>query len=302
MTNAVSRGPERHPHFEYDANGIFQRGILSQRQGDAYANPFGRGGIPLDSLRFPTRSGYRRRKISRSNIKWNITDRFRNQLRERRKINSDLTRDSVFAARCRPGRTLIWTLPGSVPKVQFLAPVGSPADYFSSGLNSYYWSDSTAARKTRANSAACASMQNMTSAMTVSSKPHGLGRALAERDRTTRNTNFSTWGNLSAPWAGRAGCAPWGEGGGCDPNAPGGACPIPILIPIGVSPDQNTNGFVAGSLFHWVCRAKNSLAGGAFVDEFPDFAPYGTPFGANFQRGKRAASDREWRGMVFRRR
>ncbi|NQX93790.1 MAG: TonB-dependent receptor plug domain-containing protein, partial [Erythrobacter sp.] len=113
--------------FTYDANGVFQSGILSQRQGDAYANPFGRGGLPLDALRFERALDTRTEDIS-LDIKWNISDRFRVNF-EAQRITSDLSRDSVF------GATSTWAdialdVTGSVPSVQFLAPQGSPADYF----------------------------------------------------------------------------------------------------------------------------------------------------------------------------
>lgn len=38
--------------LQFDDRGFFQSGILTQRPGDAYTNPFGRSGIPRNSLRF----------------------------------------------------------------------------------------------------------------------------------------------------------------------------------------------------------------------------------------------------------
>ena len=252
--------------FEYDANGIFQRGILSQRQGDAYANPFGRGGIPLDSLRFLRALDTTTEDFS-LDIKWNITDRFRVNF-EAQMISSDLTRDSVFGA-LSTWADVDLDLTGSVPNVQFLAPVGSPADYFTSGLNSYYWFGLDSREKNEGELGSLRFDGEYDISDDGFFKAARFGARWAERDRTTRNTNFSTWGNLSAPWAGRAGCAPWGEGPGCGASGPG---------PFG-------NGFIPGRYFTGLPGQEFAIAGGAFVDEFPNFAQYRTPFGDNFQRG-----------------
>ncbi len=96
-----------------------------------------------------------------------------------------------------------------------------------------------------------------------------FGARWAERNRTTRDTNFSTWGNLSAPWAGRAGCLPWGEGPRCGASGPG---------PLG-------NGFIPGRLFTGLPGQEFAVGGGAFVDEFPNFSQFRTPFANGFQRG-----------------
>jgi outer membrane receptor protein involved in Fe transport len=252
--------------IEYDENGIFRRGILSQRQGDAYATPFGRGGIPLDSLRFLRALDTTTEDFS-LDIKWNVTDRFRVNF-EAQSISSDLTRDSVFGA-MSTWADVDLDLTGSVPKVQFLAPVGSPADYFTSGLNTYYWFGLDSREKNEGD------LQSLRFDAEYDISDEGFFKAArfgarwADRDRTTRNTNFSTWGNLSAVWAGRAGCAPWGEGAGCGASGPG---------PFG-------NGFIPGRFYTGLPGQEFAIAGGAFVDEFPDYAQYRNPFGDNFQRG-----------------
>ncbi|AWW75603.1 TonB-dependent receptor [Erythrobacter sp. KY5] len=252
--------------FQYDANGIFQSGILSQRQGDAYANPFGRGGLPLDSLRFERALDTRTEDIS-LDVKWNITDRFRINF-EAQRITSDLERNSVFGA-MSTWADIALDLTGSVPSVQFLAPQGAPADYFTSGLNTYYW---FALDSRELNEGDLDSLR-FDAEYDISDdgffKAARFGARWAERDRTTRNTNFSTWGNLSAPWAGRAGCLPWGEGPGCGASGPG---------PFG-------NGFIPGRFFTGLPGQEFAIAGGAYVDEFPAFSNYRNPFGDNFQRG-----------------
>lgn len=252
--------------FEYDANGVFERGILSQRQGDAYATPFGRGGVPLDSLRFLRARDTTTEDFS-FDVKWNITDRFRVNF-EAQRITSDLSRDSVFGA-LSTWANVDLDLTGTVPQIQFLAPEGAPADYFTSGLNSYYWFglDSRELNEGDLDSLRFDAEYDISDDGFF--KAARFGARWAERDRTTRNTNFSTWGNLSAPWAGRAGCAPWGEGPGCGANGPG---------PFG-------NGFIPGRYYTGLPGQEFAIAGGAFVDEFPAFAQYRDPFGDGFQRG-----------------
>ena len=116
-----------------------------------------------------------------------------------------------------------------------------------------------------------------------------FGARWAERDRTTRNTNFSTWGNLSAPWAGRAGCAPWGEGPGCRPGAIG-TTDYGWGTP-GFAPGRffnNALGTNANGLFNaaiGVTNAFDGAAGGAYTDDFPDFSQIRNPFADGFQRG-----------------
>lgn len=252
--------------FQYDANGIFQSGILSQRQGDAYATPFGRGGIPIDSLRFLRALDTTTEDFS-FDVKWNITDRLRVNF-EAQSIRSDLTRDSVFGA-LSTWADIDLDLTSTVPQIEFLAPQGSPADYFSSGFNTYYWFGLDSREKNEGDLQSLRFDGEYDISDDGFFKAARFGARWAERDRTTRNTNFSTWGNLSAPWAGRAGCLPWGEGPGCGASGPG---------PFG-------NGFIPGRFYTGLPGQEFAIAGGAFVDDFPAFAQYRAPFGDNFQRG-----------------
>ena len=266
--------------FQYDENGIFQSGILSQRQGDAYANPFGRGGIPTDSLRFLRALDTTTEDFS-LDLQWNITDRFRINF-EAQTISSDLTRDSVFGALSTFANVDL-DLTGSVPQVEFLAPPGAPDDYFTAGADSYYWFGLDSREK---NEGSLDSLR-FDAEYDISDdgffKAARFGARWAERDRTTRNTNFSTWGNLSAVWAGRAGCAPWGEGPGCGASGPG---------PFG-------NGFIPGRYYTGLPGQEFAIAGGAFVDEFPNFAQFRTPFADNFQRGNAPVPSAEGGAFFF---
>jgi len=246
--------------WEFDENGVFQRGILSQRIGDAYANPFGRGGIPLETLRFQRETESTTEDFS-FDIDWEVTDRLRLNF-EAQWIDADLRQDSVIGA-MNSWADVSLDLTGSTPQVEFLAPAGAPSDYFSSGENTYYWFllDSLAQND--------AELETYRADVEYDISDDGFfksarfGARWAERERTTRDTNFSTWGNLSAPWAGRAGCAPWNAGPGC----------------------AATGGFQPGRFFTGLPGQEFAIAGGAYVDEFPGFSTFRGPFGDNFQRG-----------------
>ncbi|MBU7579953.1 MAG: TonB-dependent receptor [Porphyrobacter sp.] len=248
--------------WEFDSNGIFQRGVLSQRIGDAYANPFGRGGIPLELLRFERETRASTEDFS-FDVDWSITDRLRVNL-EAQHISSELGQDSII------GTMSTWAnidldVSGKVPQVQFLAPPGAPADYFTSGRNTYYWFllDSIARND--------GDLDTLRADVEYDISEDGFfkqvkfGARWSERGQTTRDTNFSTWGNLSAVWAGRAGCAPWGSGPNC------------------------ANGFQPGRYFTGLPGQDFAIAGGAFVDDFPAFANLRSPFDNGFQRGNAPA-------------
>ena len=161
-------------------------------------------------------------------------------------------------------------LSGETPNVQFLAPLGAPADYFSSGFYTYYWFGLDSREKNDADLFSLKGDLEYDISDDGFFKTAKFGARWAARDRTTRNTNFSTWGNLSAPWAGRGGCAPWGEGPGCFSEGAG---------PFG-------NGFVPGRFYTGLPGQEFAIAGGAFTDDFPGFTQLRSPFGDNFQRGE----------------
>lgn len=250
--------------WEFDENGIFQRGILSQRIGDAYANPFGRGGIPFETLRFERDTLATTQDFS-FDIDWSITDRFRVNF-EAQRIESDLRQDAIIGTMNSWANIAIDNT-GRTPQVQFLAPPGAPSDYFSSGENTYFWFllDSVARNEGQLDSLRFDAEYDISDDGFF--KQVKFGARWSDRDRVTRDTNFTTWGNLSAPWAGRAGCAPWNAGPGC----------------------AATGGFQPGRFFTGLPGQEFAIAGGAFVDEFPEFVTAFSPFGEGFQRGNAPA-------------
>ena len=267
--------------WTFDENGVFESGILTQRPGDAYATPFGRGGIPIDSLRFLRGTEGVTEDIS-LDLKFEATDRLRFSL-EAQKINSTLSRDSVFGALSTFANVAL-DLSGKTPKVEFLAPPGAPADYFSAGLNTYYWFGLDSREKNEGDLKTLSFDAEYDISDEGFFKRARFGARWGDRDRTTRNTNFSTWGNLSAPWAGRAGCAPWGAGPGCQPGAPG---------------TLGTSGFTPGRWFTGLRDQQNAIGGGAFTDEFPNYSQYRAPFANGFQRGSAPTPIQNGAGWFF---
>ena len=267
--------------WTFDENGVFESGILTQRPGDAYATPFGRGGIPIDSLRFLRGTEGVTEDIS-LDLKFEATDRLRFSL-EAQKINSTLSRDSVFGALSTFANVAL-DLSGKTPKVEFLAPPGAPADYFSAGLNTYYWFGLDSREKNEGDLKTLSFDAEYDISDEGFFKRARFGARWGDRDRTTRNTNFSTWGNLSAPWAGRAGCAPWGAGPGCQPGAPG---------------TLGTSGFTPGRWYTGLQGQEFAIAGGAFTDEFPNYSQYRAPFANGFQRGSAPTPIQNGAGWFF---
>jgi TonB-dependent receptor len=255
--------------YEFDENGNFVSGVLTQNVGNAYATPFGLGGIPMDSLRFLRDTKSITEDIS-FDAQMNFTDRFRGSI-EMQSLNSNLRRDSVFGA-MSTWADIDVDLSGGTPDIQFLAPVGAPADYFTSGFYSYYWFGLDSREKNDGELFSLAGNLEYDLSEEGFFRKVEVGGRWAARDRANRNTNFSTWGNLSAPWAGRAGCLPWGEGPGCF-SGPGPYVP-------------DWSGFTPGRFYTGLPGQEFAIAGGAYVDEFPNASAYRTPFADNFQRGE----------------
>lgn len=293
--------------WEFDENGVFTNGVLTQPSigGPLNVEESPYGGIPLDALRF-VRAAESITEDYAIDVDFAPTDRLRFNF-EGQIIKSDLSRDSVF------GATSTWAdialdLRGKTPQVEFilpsdtsayLDPATAPDDYFGNPFYSYYWFglDSRELNEGEMYSLRGDVEYDIGDGFIRSAR---AGVRWADRDRTTRNTDFSTWGNLSAPWAGRAGCLPWGEGPNCNP---GGAGTI-VYDWNGngvLDGDDGYNGFTPGRFFNaargtfpdsdifigeiGVTNAFDGASGGAYIDEFPNYAQLLSPFGDGFQRG-----------------
>ncbi|MHA6334020.1 TonB-dependent receptor [Qipengyuania sp. CAU 1752] len=254
--------------WQFDSNGVFQSGILTQNVGNAYATPFGLGGIPTESLRFQREADADTEDFS-IDLDFEATDRLRFNF-EAQHISSNLTRDSIIGVMSTWSDISIDNT-GKTPQVQFLAPPGAPADYFSSGFYNSYWFllDSRERNDGDLDSVRLDAEYDISDEGFF--KKARFGVRWADRERTTRDTAFSTWGNLSAVWAGRAGCAPWGEGAGCF-QGPGPYVP-------------DWSGFTPGRFYTGLPGQEFAIAGGAFVDDFPNYSQIRSPFADGFQRG-----------------
>lgn len=264
-----SPDPRPGTSFTFDANGHFVSGILTQNVGNAYANPFGRGGISTDTLRFLRDTNSLTQDVS-FDAKMQFSDRLRGSV-EMQYVDSHLERDSVFGAMSTWSDIAI-DLSGKTPSIQFLAPVGSPADYFTSGFYTYYWFGLDSREKNDGSMMSLAGDLEYDLSEDGFFKKASFGARWAARDRINRNTNFSTWGNLSAPWTGRAGCAPWGSGPGC------GQGPGPFV--------PSWAGFTPGRFYTGLPGQEFAIGGGAYVSDFPNASQISSAFGDNFQRGQ----------------
>ncbi|WP_260483916.1 TonB-dependent receptor [Sphingomicrobium flavum] len=250
-----------------DSNGVFQSGILTQNNAGGYASLY--GGVRTETLRFQRATEADTEDFS-LDIDFLATDRLSLNL-EIQHINSDLSRDAIIAA-MNQWSDIALDLTGDTPSVEFLAPLNAPQDILASGDNTYYWFllDSIEDNNGDLYSAKIDAEYDIGEGFIRKAR---FGARWADRDRVTRNTNFSTWGNLSAPWTGRGGCAPWGGGPGCYTDSP-------ILA--------DWSGFTPGRLYTGLPGQEFATAGGAFVDEFPSYSQARDPF-SDFQRGN--ASD-----------
>ena len=246
--------PREGTQFQFDENGVFQSGILSQSNAGGYASLY--GGVRTETLRLQRRTEADTEDFS-LDVDFIATDRLSFNF-EAQHIASDLQANSVIGA-LNQFADIRLDNTGETPIVEFLAPLTAPGDILTSGENTYYWFllDSI-----EDNSGELTSFRG-DAEYDISEdgffRAARFGARWADRERTTRNTNFSTWGNLSAPWTGRAGCAPWNAGPGCP--------------------------FVPGRLFTGLPGQEFATGGGAFVDEFPNYSQTFDPFGDNFQRG-----------------
>lgn len=246
--------------WEFDNNGTFQRGVLTQTDSDGYGSPF--GGLPTEYLRFERDADAETEDFS-FDLSYSPTDRLRLKL-EAQTISSELKRDSIIGA-MNTWSDIALDITGDTPQVQFLNPsftAGAPADALTSGFYTYHWFALDSREKNEGNLDSLRFDGEYDISNDGFFRSARFGARWAERDRITRNTDFSTWGNLSAPWAGRAGCAPWNAGPGC----------------------AATGGFQPGRLYSGLPGQENATGGGAFVDEFPGASSFLDPF-AQFQRG-----------------
>ncbi len=182
----------------YEGN-QFVAGTLTQLQ------PFTGGrGIPTELLRFQREDAAMTQDIS-VDLKLNPTDRLRFNF-EVQHITSDRTEDGFISAMQTYSDVRIDNR-GSTPQVEFLQPglSTSPTSYFNDPTRTFYWFLLDNQVK---NEGELTTMR-FDAEYDVSDegffKKARFGARWGDRNRVTRNANFSNWGNLGAPWTGRGG-------------------------------------------------------------------------------------------------
>ena len=242
-------------NWVFDANGVFQSGVLTSTLGDSAFSPF--GGLPTELVHFQRATDARTEDFS-FDAQFDVTDRLSLNF-ELQHISSTLRQDSIIGA-MNTFSDIAIDLTGTTPSVQFITPVGAPDGIYNAPDYSYYWFllDSKARNEGSLDSVRFDAEYEVGDGFLRDVR---FGTRWAERDRVTRDTNFQNWGTLGAPWTGANGV--WGGG---DPSRPYGSC----------------------------CGY-----GGAYVEDFPNVAPYATPFSNNFQRGTAPVPIQNGGGFFF---
>lgn len=185
--------------WTFDGNGVFQTGTLTQTQ------PFTGGrGIPTELLRFQRQDEAMTEDYS-IDIDLAPTDRLRFNF-EVQHITSDRTEEGLISA-MQTYTDVFIDNSGKTPIVQFLEPntTGSPSTYFNDPARTFYWFllDNQVRNEGKLTTMRLDGEYDVSD--TGFLKQVRFGARWGDRNRITRNANFSNWGNLGAPWTGRGG-------------------------------------------------------------------------------------------------
>ncbi|WP_234035693.1 TonB-dependent receptor [Erythrobacter insulae] len=193
--------------WAFDQNGVFQSGTLTQTLGDSGFSPW--FGLNTELLRFERLTDSKTEDLS-FDIDWNITDRLRVNF-EAQRISSDLRQDSAIGTMATFSDVRI-DATGKTPQVEFISPQGAPSDLFSNPDYTYFWFllDSRARNEGDLDSLRADFEYDISDEGFL--KSARFGARWSDRNRITRDTNFTNWGSLGAPWTGRNG--QWGATGG----------------------------------------------------------------------------------------
>ena len=177
--------------FTYDEDGIFQTGTLTLAQG---------GGIATEFLRFQREDEAQTEDMALT-AQWSATDRLRFNF-EGQRITSDRSENGLIAA-MQSSSNIEIDATGETPEVTFLPPNGGD-NWFTDPSQSYYWFmiDNQVRNEGKLYSLRGDVEYDISDVGFL--RKARFGARWSDRDRVTRNGNFANWGNLSAPWAGRA--------------------------------------------------------------------------------------------------
>ncbi|ESQ88180.1 TonB-denpendent receptor [Asticcacaulis sp. AC460] len=161
-------------------------------------------GIPTEMLRFQQEVAADTEDLSLA-IKYNPTDRIALNF-EAQHIKSD-RRDTGFISAMQTYTDIDIDNTGDTPVVQFLQPnTGtSSASYFNDPSKTLFWFLLDSQTKNEGELKSVRLDGKYAFDDTGFFKNVRFGARWSNRNRITRNSNFSNWGNLGAPWTGRGG-------------------------------------------------------------------------------------------------
>jgi TonB-dependent receptor len=179
--------------WTFDGN-VFESGTLTQAG----------FGIPTELLRFQRKDKAMTQDIS-AKFEYSPTDRLRLNF-EGQKIKSNRFENGLISA-MQTYTDVAIDNSGNTPLVQFLQPMTttSPSAYFNDPSKTFYWFllDNQVHNEGKLKSLRGDAEYEVSD--TGFFKKARFGARWSDRDRITRNANFSNWGNLGAPWTGRNG-------------------------------------------------------------------------------------------------
>ncbi|RZV52822.1 MAG: TonB-dependent receptor [Sphingomonadaceae bacterium] len=162
------------------------------------------GGIPTEFLRFQREDEAMTEDMS-IELEVYASDRFTLNF-EGQYINSDRTEEGLIAV-MQTYTDVFIDNSTDTPQVQFLQPgtAGSPAGYFTDPDLSFYWFLLDNQVKNEGELYSLKGDADYEISEDGWLRNARFGARWADRNRVTRNGNFSNWGNLGAPWTGRGG-------------------------------------------------------------------------------------------------
>jgi TonB-dependent receptor len=179
--------------WQFDGD-VFESGTLTQAG----------FGIPTELLRFQRKDRAMTQDIS-AKFEYSPTDRLRLNF-EGQKIKSNRFENGLISA-MQTYTDVAIDNSGNTPLVQFLQPTttSSPSAYFNDPTKTFYWFllDNRVHNEGGLKSLRGDAEYEVSD--TGFFKKARFGARWGDRDRVTRNANFSNWGNLGAPWTGRNG-------------------------------------------------------------------------------------------------
>lgn len=170
-------------------NGIFQSGVLTQA-----------GGIPTEELRFQQKDDAKTEDIS-FDLKWTPTDQISVNF-EAQHITSERNLNGIIGA-MQTSSDIFLDVTGETPNVEFRPPQGAGQNTFDDPNSVLYWFlIDNQVRNTGELNSLRGDVDYDFADQDSFLKSVRFGARWGDRNRVTRNSNFSNWGHLSAPWTG----------------------------------------------------------------------------------------------------